>query len=133
MTTGMANCSQNILGNYLSMAGVTLTRTDGVWTVDGERQEDVRQAVETFMARCYPHQQELPREFIQYQRRMSGIMLVCPSVMVRHARERGKMSVKELALKSGVSRRTIQRIEAGKSDPKASTLFYILHATGGTP
>ena len=112
--------------NVIEINGVRLTGPP--WTVDGEPMRDVRQAVETLMARLYPNNAELSREFIQYQRRLSGIMLCSPQTMVRRARDRAGMTLTQLSAASGVDRQTIWRIESGKSDPKASTLFAIMHA-----
>ena len=113
--------------NVIEINGVRLTGPP--WTVDGEPMRDVRQAVETLMARLYPNNAELSREFIQYQRRLSGIMLCSPQTMVRRARDRaGFKSQRALAKASGVSKSTVSAIERGECDPRASTLFNITHA-----
>ena len=112
--------------NVIEINGVRLTGPP--YFVDGEPMRDVRHAVETLMARLYPNNAELPREFIQYQRRLSGIMLCSPQTMVRRARDRGQMTQAELSRASGISKSTISRIERGEVSPSASVLFAIMHA-----
>jgi len=110
--------------NRIEIAGVTLTGPP--WQVDGDPRKSAADAVETFMARIYNSTQDLPRAFVQYHRRVVGVGLACPMVMIR--RERGKMTQAELADASGISLRTIQRIEAGRQIPRCDTAFSLLHA-----
>ncbi|MFM8827386.1 MAG: helix-turn-helix domain-containing protein [Actinomycetota bacterium] len=55
-----------------------------------------------------------------------------PSLLVRRARTRGGMTIRELAKVAGVAASTVQRIEAGKVDPTVGMLARLLHATGGS-
>ncbi len=51
-------------------------------------------------------------------------------ILVWEARNRKGMSEEELAEKSGVSKSTIQRIEAGKTSPSINKLGKIAEALG---
>jgi len=112
--------------NRIEIAGVILTGPP--WQVDGDPRKSAADAVETFMARIYNSTQDLPRAFVQYHRRVVGVGLACPMVMIRRERERAKMTIPELADSSGISLRTIQRIEAGDQIPRCDTAFDLLHA-----
>ncbi len=100
-----------------------------IWTVDGEQMKDADHAVTIFFARLYNSTQDLPRALVKYHRRVVGVGLACPMVMIRRERERaGIRSQRELARLSGVSKSTISAIERGDCDPKASTIFDLVHA-----
>ena len=112
--------------NRLEMAGVVLEGPP--WTVDGEPMDTARSAVETFFARCHPSTQDLPEAVTWYIRRMSGWQLACAGAMVRRARAESGMTITELAKASGISRRTIRRIEQAESGALCTTAFHLLHA-----
>ena len=48
--------------------------------------------------------------------------------MVREARQRAKLTQRQLAAKSGIPQETIARIERGRSDPRVTTLDRLLEA-----
>jgi transcriptional regulator with XRE-family HTH domain len=50
--------------------------------------------------------------------------------MLRHARRRAGLTQRELAAKAGIPQETIARIEAGRSDPRVSTLDRLLEPCG---
>ena len=50
--------------------------------------------------------------------------------MVREARQRAKLTQRQLAAKSGIPQETIARIERGRSDPRVTTLDRLLEACG---
>ncbi len=117
--------------NRLEMAGVVLEGRKSVWYVDGEEMYDVDAALRVFIQRIYPSTQPLPVALTNHIRRFAGLQLASPQTMVRRARDRAGMTLTQLSAASGVDRQTIWRIESGKSDPKASTLFSIMHASEG--
>lgn len=47
---------------------------------------------------------------------------------VRRARKRGDLSLRELEVRSGVSRVTLERLERGESEPMVSTLVALSFA-----
>jgi transcriptional regulator with XRE-family HTH domain len=49
---------------------------------------------------------------------------------IRAAREKAGMSREELAFKSGLSFKTLERLEAGAHAPRRATLFVIADALG---
>jgi transcriptional regulator with XRE-family HTH domain len=46
--------------------------------------------------------------------------------MLREARQRAKLTQRELAAKSGIPQETIARIERGRADPRVNTLDRLL-------
>lgn len=50
--------------------------------------------------------------------------------MVRSARQRAKLTQRELAAKAGIPQETIARIERGRVDPRVRTLDRLLEACG---
>lgn len=50
--------------------------------------------------------------------------------MLRHARRRAGLTQRQLAAKTGVPQETIARIEAGRADPRVSTLDRLLEGCG---
>lgn len=48
--------------------------------------------------------------------------------MVREARQRSRLTQRQLAIKSGVRQETIARIERGRTDPRVNTLDRLLEA-----
>jgi transcriptional regulator with XRE-family HTH domain len=48
--------------------------------------------------------------------------------MLREARQRAKLTQRELAAKSGIPQETIARIERGRADPRVNTLDRLLAA-----
>ena len=117
--------------DLMNIAGVRLSEANGHYFVDGEKQKSVDTAVEVFFARCYPSTQDLPVAIITYIRRMAGWQLASPQTMLRRSMFRGGTTTKELAAKSGISQRTIQRVLRGEQDPKSKTLFHLMHSAEG--
>ena len=50
--------------------------------------------------------------------------------MVREARQRAKLTQRQLAAKAGIPQETIARIERGRVDPRVGTLDRLLEACG---
>jgi transcriptional regulator with XRE-family HTH domain len=50
--------------------------------------------------------------------------------MVRNARQRAKLTQRELSAKAGIPQETIARIERGRVDPRVTTLDRLLEACG---
>lgn len=50
--------------------------------------------------------------------------------MLRHARRRAGLTQRQLAAKAGIPQETIARIEAGRTDPRVSTLDRLLEGCG---
>ena len=50
--------------------------------------------------------------------------------MVRNARQRAKLTQRELSAKAGIPQETIARIERGRVDPRVTTLDRLLEASG---
>jgi transcriptional regulator with XRE-family HTH domain len=50
--------------------------------------------------------------------------------MLRHARRRAGLTQRQLAAKAGIPQETIARIEAGRSDPRVTTLDRLLEPCG---
>jgi transcriptional regulator with XRE-family HTH domain len=50
--------------------------------------------------------------------------------MLRHARRRAGLTQRALAAKTGVPQETIARIEAGRTDPRVTTLDRLLEGCG---
>lgn len=50
--------------------------------------------------------------------------------MVRNARQRAKLTQRELSAKAGIPQETIARIERGRADPRVMTLDRLLEACG---
>lgn len=53
-----------------------------------------------------------------------------PSVLLREARQRARVSQRELARRAGTSQSVIARIELGQTDPSTGTLARLLAAAG---
>ncbi|KKM61994.1 hypothetical protein LCGC14_1526180 [marine sediment metagenome] len=113
--------------NRLECCGVILEGPP--WTVDGDPMKSADHAVAIFFARLYNSTQDLPRALVQYHRRVVGVGLACPMVMIRRERDRaGITSQRELARLSGVSKSAISAIERGDTNPTARVMFDLLHA-----
>lgn len=52
------------------------------------------------------------------------------SRMLRHARRRARLTQRQLAAKTGIPQETIARIEAGRADPRVTTLDRLLEGCG---
>jgi len=52
------------------------------------------------------------------------------SRMLRHARRRAGVTQRELAARTGIPQETIARIEAGRVDPRVTTLDRLLEGCG---
>jgi predicted transcriptional regulator len=52
------------------------------------------------------------------------------SRMLRHARRRAGLTQRQLAAKTGIPQETIARIEAGRVDPRVTTLDRLLEGGG---
>ena len=50
--------------------------------------------------------------------------------MLRHARGRARLTQRQLAAKTGIPQETIARIEAGRVDPRVTTLDRLLEGCG---
>jgi predicted transcriptional regulator len=50
--------------------------------------------------------------------------------MLRHARHRADLTQRELSAKVGIPQETIARIEAGRADPRVTTLDRLLEGCG---
>jgi transcriptional regulator with XRE-family HTH domain len=50
--------------------------------------------------------------------------------MLRHARRRAGLTQRELSAKVGIPQETITRIEAGRADPRVTTLDRLLEGCG---
>ncbi|HEV8683102.1 MAG TPA: helix-turn-helix transcriptional regulator [Actinomycetota bacterium] len=53
-----------------------------------------------------------------------------PGALIRRARRWAHLSQRDLAARAGVPQSTVGRIEAGSTDPRASTLSRLLRACG---
>ena len=58
------------------------------------------------------------------------VSMLDPSMLVRQARERARLSQRALAVRAATSQSVIARIESGVTDPGSETLSRILAAAG---
>lgn len=73
---------------------------------------------------------ELQGAFMVGYKTADILNVVNPSIRIRIARKRARLTIRELAEKIEVSPTTIQNIESGKVDPRISTMQKIAEACG---